>query len=77
MAIPYPPSPGPGGPAGETASLPHDIPTGPASRDLARLGLGLPGPLGVVAASLIRRRRKPPPILTDPPRGGGMDQWLL
>jgi hypothetical protein len=63
------------------ATLPRDIPTGPGSRELTRLGAGLPGVLGRLcggAAGVLRRRRPPPPIVTDAPRGSsGMDPWLM
>ncbi|WP_250008857.1 hypothetical protein [Actinoplanes sp. M2I2] len=62
------------------AALPRDVPTGPAARELTRLGWGVPGAGGVVAARLarvVRRRRRPPPVLADPPRGSGMDPWLM
>jgi hypothetical protein len=63
--------------------LPRRMDTGPAPRDLLRLGAGRTGPLGWIAgraARLARRWRPPPPVLTDPPRGGGdiddMAMWL-
>jgi hypothetical protein len=63
------------------ATLPRDIPTGPRSRDMTRLGAGVPGPLGRLsgrAVNVVRRRRPPPPAVTDPPRGSsGMDPWLM
>jgi hypothetical protein len=63
------------------ATLPRDIPTGPRSRDMTRLGAGvpgLPGRLSGWAVNVVRRRRPPPPVVTDPPRGSsGMDPWLM
>jgi hypothetical protein len=63
------------------ATLPRDVPTGPARRDLTRLGAGVPGPPGLlcqVAVDVVRRRRPPPPVITDVPRGSsGVDPWLL
>jgi hypothetical protein len=63
--------------------LPRPMATGPASRDLLRLGAGRTGPMGYLAgrsARLGRRWRRPPPVLLDPPRGqGGFDDpamWL-
>jgi hypothetical protein len=63
--------------------LPRAMRTGPAPRDLIRLGAGRTGLLGWIAgraARLGRRWRPPPPVLLDPPRGdGGMDdlaRWL-
>jgi hypothetical protein len=63
--------------------LPRKTATGPAPRDLLRLGAGRTGALGWIAgraASRGRRWRPPPPVLLDPPRGdGGMDDpamWL-
>jgi hypothetical protein len=61
-------------------ALPRDIPTGPAARDLTRLGAGVPGPAGRAAGWVAKRvrRRPPPPVVTDAPRGSsGMDPWLL
>lgn len=63
------------------ASLPRDIPTGPRSKDLMRLGAGSPGVGGVLlgrAADVKRRRTPPPPAIADPPRmdGSGRDPWL-
>ena len=63
------------------SSLPRDVPTGPRTRDLTRLGAGVPGPLGWVAgraADVVRRHRPPPPVLDDLPRADpGMDDaWL-
>lgn len=54
--------------------LPRPMATGPAPRDLLRLGAGRTGPLGWVAGhgvSLGRRWRQPPPALLHPPRGDG------
>lgn len=51
--------------------LPRDLPTGPARRDLIRLGAGRAGPRGWIAgraANRGRRWRPPPPVLLDPPR---------
>jgi hypothetical protein len=63
------------------ATLPRDIPTGPRSKDLTRLGAGVPGPLGRLsgwAVNVVRKRRPPPPAVTDAPRGSsGMDPWLM
>lgn len=63
------------------ATLPRDIPTGPGSRELTRLGFGLPGPGGVICARLalvVRRRRRPPAVIADPPQGGSdLDPWLM
>ena len=63
------------------SSLPRDIPTGPRSRDLTRLGAGVPGFLGRLcgrAAGVVRRRRPPPPAVTGAPRGGSdFDPWAL
>ena len=63
------------------ATLPRDIPTGPSSGDMTRLGAGVPGPLGRLcgwAVNVVRRRRPPPPAVTDAPRGSsGVDPWLL
>jgi hypothetical protein len=63
------------------ATLPRDIPTGPRSRELTRLGAGVPGlpgrPAGW-AVNVVRKRRPPPPAVTDAPRGSsGMDPWLM
>lgn len=63
------------------ATLPGDIPTGPRTRDMTRLGAGVPGLLGRPsgwAVNIIRRRRPPPPAVTGAPRGrSGMDPWLM
>jgi hypothetical protein len=63
------------------ASLPRDIPTGPARGELTRLGAGVPGVAGWLCGRFVqavRRRRTPPPIVADAPRGSsGMDPWLL
>ena len=63
------------------ATLPRDIPTGPRSRDLTRLGAGVPGLAGRPAGwavNVVRKRRPPPPAVTDAPRGSsGMDPWLM
>jgi hypothetical protein len=63
------------------ATLPRDIPTGPRSRDMTRLGAGVPGLAGRLtgwAVNVVRKRRPPPPAMTDVPRGGsGMDPWLM
>jgi hypothetical protein len=62
------------------SALPRDVPLGPRSRELTRLGAGLAGPAGRVrgwAADLVRRRRPPPPVLADPPRTGTPDPWLF
>jgi hypothetical protein len=62
------------------STLPREVPLGPRSRDLTRLGAGARGLSGRVrgwAADLVRRRRPPPPVLADPPRTGGVDPWLL
>jgi hypothetical protein len=63
------------------AALPRDIPTGPRTRDMTRLGAGVPGLLGRIwggAAEVVRRRRPPPPAVTDVPRGrSGADPWLF
>lgn len=63
------------------ATLPRDIPTGPRSRDMTRLGAGvpgLPGRLSGWAVNVVRRRRPPPPAVTDAPRGSsGVDPWLM
>jgi hypothetical protein len=63
-------------------ALPRDIPTGPRTRDLVRLGAGASGAKGVVqgrAAATTRRRMPPPPAIPDPPRADdlGIDPWLL
>lgn len=63
-------------------ALPRDIPTGPRTRDLVRLGAGATGAKGVVqgrAAATTRRRMPPPPAIPDPPRADdlGIDPWLL
>ena len=63
------------------SSLPHDIPTGPAVRDMTRLGAGVPGVLGRLCGpvvNVVRRRRPPPPAITDVPHGrSDVDPWLL
>jgi hypothetical protein len=63
-----------------SASLPREIPTGPPTRELTRLGAGVPGfsgrLLGAVA-DVVRRRRPPPPVITDAPRGVEIDPWLF
>ena len=63
------------------ANLPGDLPTGPNSRDLTRLGAGVPGMLGRLcgaAVNVVRKRRPPPPAVTDAPRGrSGMDPGLM
>jgi hypothetical protein len=63
------------------SSLPRDIPTGPRSRDMTRLGAGAPGFLGRLygaATGVVRRRRHPPPAIADAPRGGSdIDPWML
>jgi hypothetical protein len=63
------------------SSLPRDIPTGPRSRDMTRLGAGVPGFLGRLrgaAVGIVRRRRPPPPAITDAPRrGSDIDPWML
>ena len=63
------------------SSLPRNIPTGPRTRDLTRLGAGYPGPLGLVcgrAADVVRRHRRPPAVLDELPRmePGMDDPWL-
>lgn len=63
-------------------ALPRDMPTGPRTRDLVRLGAGATGAKGVVqgrAAAATRRRMPPPPAIADPPRADdlGIDPWLL
>lgn len=63
-------------------ALPRDVPTGPRTRDLVRLGAGATGAKGVVqgrAAATTRRRMPPPPAIADPPRADdlGIDPWLL
>jgi hypothetical protein len=63
-------------------ALPRDVPTGPRTRDLVRLGAGATGAKGVVqgrAAAATRRRMPPPPAIADPPRADdlGIDPWLL
>ena len=63
-----------------SASLPRDVPAGPASREFTRLGFGVPGPGGRVVgrvAQVARTRRRPPPVVVDPPRGGrAAEPWL-
>jgi hypothetical protein len=63
------------------SSLPRDIPTGPRSRDMTRLGAGVPGFRGRLrgaAVGIVRRRRPPPPAITDAPRrGSDIDPWML
>lgn len=63
------------------SSLPRHVPTGPPTREMTRLGAGVPGPLGWLsgrAADVVRRHRRPPPALTDPPRADPSmnDPWL-
>jgi hypothetical protein len=62
------------------SSLPRDVPGGPRSGDVTRLGFGVPGLGGRVAgrvAQVARTRRRPPPVVTDPPRGGrAAEPWL-
>lgn len=63
-------------------ALPRDVPTGPRTRDLVRLGAGATGAKGVLqgrAAATTRRRMPPPPAIADPPRADdlGIDPWLL
>ncbi|KZE94940.1 hypothetical protein AVP42_00868 [Agromyces sp. NDB4Y10] len=63
-------------------ALPRDLPTGPRTKDLVRLGAGATGAKGVVqgrAAAAARRRMPPPPAIADPPRADdlGIDPWLL
>jgi hypothetical protein len=64
------------------AALPRDLPTGPRSRDLVRLGAGMPGFAGRFlggAVHVVRRRTTPPPVIADPPTSAGftIDPWLL
>lgn len=54
------------------ASLPRDLPTGPRTRELLRLGVGRTGFAGRMLAPVVarvRRRHNPPPVIEDPPRG--------
>ena len=61
--------------------LPREMSTGPALRELRRLGAGHTGPRGWLAGPAVRlgrRWRRPPPVLLDPPRGdGGMDEMAM
>lgn len=61
--------------------LPRAMSTGPAPRDLLRLGAGYRGTLGRVAGRAARSGRgwrRPPPVLLDPPRGdGGLDDPMM
>ncbi|HEY7009591.1 MAG TPA: hypothetical protein VH395_11665 [Jatrophihabitantaceae bacterium] len=63
------------------SSLPRDIPAGPRSRELIRLGAGRDGLLGVLhrrAGEVVRRHRPPPLAVPDPPRQHpDIDPWLL
>jgi hypothetical protein len=62
-------------------SLPRDPPTGPRTREMTRLGAGVPGWRGRLtgrAVGVVRRRRRPPPAITDAPRGRrDIDPWLM
>ncbi|MRX42205.1 hypothetical protein [Agromyces kandeliae] len=65
-----------------SASLPKDVPTGPAAREFVRLGAGAAGASGIVRGWMtarVRSRTTPPPALADPPRADdpGIDPWLL